>query len=227
MPRLTRSVTHVLGLAVLALPAIALAQAAPPPPRQAPPPAGMRAPDRGPMRTGVSRLIDARRELDLTPRQLVQLDSIERVQVAERRAQQAGMIARRDSLRRDLESLRGAGRDSLRAAARARMEAMRPQMEQARRRDSATMAAAERILTEPQRQRLREMRAEERGFQRGLRQGQVRGMQGRRGPDGAMPERAMRERAVRERAMRERAMRERESPARPMPEARMRRPDAG
>jgi hypothetical protein len=219
MPRVIRTLTRAVALATLTLPAVALAQP----------------------RTGVSRLIDARRELDLTPRQLVQLDSIERAQFAERRAQEQGMTQRRDSVRREMESLRGVGPDSLRAIARSRMEAMRPRMEQARRRDSATMAAAERVLTEPQRQRLREMRAEERGFQRGLRQGQVRGMQGRGAPDRALRERQSRERPMVPRDIRERAMREREMrggemrgraipdrpiPDRPLPERRLRRPDA-
>lgn len=43
-------------------------------------------------------LIDARRELNLTPKQLVSLDSVERTNFAERRKAVATMRARRDSL---------------------------------------------------------------------------------------------------------------------------------
>ena len=195
MSALLRSLPRLLALGALALPAVAGAQ------RQMPP---RPMPD-GPPRTGVSRLIDARRELDLTARQLVQLDSIERAQVTERRQMQERMAQRRDSMVRQRETLRGADRDSLRAIARQRMEEMRPQLEQARRRDSVTMAAAERILTEPQRQRLREMRAEERGRQRGLREARVQGMRGGvrggsirqlRRPDGSIEERRMIERGA-------------------------------
>lgn len=199
MTRTLRSLTRLL-VAAAVLPAAVHAQrpAAPggPPPRRADAP--------GP---SVSRLIDARRELELTSRQLVQLDSLERIQVAERRQRQERLAQRRDSLTRDRAALRGLGRDSLRALARQRMEAMQPLLAEARRRDSATMAAAERILTEPQRQRLREMRAEARGYQRA--------MQDRRGTAG---ERMVRERAVRERAMRDRPMPARRmAPERPLP----------
>lgn len=181
MSPVIRCLTRRLALATLALPVIAGAQGGPPPR-----PEPMREP-----RTGVSRIIDARRELDLTARQLVQLDSIERQQVAERRQLQQRMEARRDSMMGQRETLRGADRDSLRAIARRRLEEMRPQMEQARRRDSVSMAAAERILTEPQRQRLREMRAEERGRQRGLQEARMREGRGERRMR-PMPERQMR-----------------------------------
>ncbi|MBV6519922.1 MAG: hypothetical protein MNPFHGCM_00025 [Gemmatimonadaceae bacterium] len=48
-----------------------------------------------------SRLIEARRELNLTPRQLVALDSIERAEFAQRRDMAERMRARRDSLCRN------------------------------------------------------------------------------------------------------------------------------
>ena len=215
MSPVIRSLTRLLGVATLALPAIAGAQGAPPPR-----PDAMRAP-----RPGISRLIDARRELDLTARQLVQLDSLERQQVAERRQLQQRMEQRRDSLMRQRETLRGADRDSVRAIARRRLEEMRPEMEQARRRDSISMAAAERILTEAQRQRLREMRAEERGRQQGLREARAREMRGQRGMRPMRQPPGDRVGLVRERLSGERQMRERAMADRPMPERPMRRPD--
>ncbi len=176
-----RRLTLVLG--AVALPALASAQE-PIPGRGAvrpPMPAGERG-ARGELpRADVTRILNNRRLLDLTPRQVAQLDSIERVQFAERRVTQQRLRVQRDSLRGDLTARQrqGVSRDSMRATARARMEAQRPQMEQMRRRDSVTRAAAERVLNETQRAKLREMQAEERGFQRGMRAGR-----GERGPQG-------------------------------------------
>ncbi len=176
MTRQIRSFTHTLVAAAIALPGLALAQPSAPP---MPP-----SPDAPP--AGVTHILNARRVLDLTARQLVQLDSLERLQYAERRVVQERMRVQRDSMEQRRGELRGQSRDSIRTAMQARMEAMRPQMEQVRRRDSVSMAAAERILTEPQRQKLREMQAEERGRQRGLRESQMRG---RQTPRGQMPRR--------------------------------------
>lgn len=140
---------------------------------------------REPPRADVTRILNLRRVLDLTPRQVAQLDSMERVQHAARRAtmerMRGQMVARRDSMRparmrsdsaraRMTPEQRNAARDSMRATMLARREAMRPQMEEARRRDSVTRAAAERVLNDTQRQKLRELQAEERGRQRGLRE---------------------------------------------------------
>jgi hypothetical protein len=136
-------------------------------------------PDGPPMRrsrprpAGVTRLLEARRQLELTPRQVAQLDSIERAVHADRQALQERLRPQRDSMVRRMAGMRGASRDSIRQAMRARAEELRPQWEGARRRDSVATAAAERVLTDPQRQKLREMRAEERGHQRGLREARM------------------------------------------------------
>lgn len=151
-----------------------------------------------------TRILNLRRVLDLTPRQVTQLDSIERVQVAARRATGEQLRARRDSMgaqgpQRAQRAQRAQGaqmrqgmmrdsagraamRDSMRDSMQARMQAMRPQMEEARRRDSVGRAAAERVLNDTQRQQLRELQAEERGRQRGLREARVGGRQGPRRP---------------------------------------------
>ncbi len=184
-----RRLTLVLG--ALALPALASAQE-PVPGRGAvgrPMPPGERAEM---PRADVTRILNMRRQLELTPRQVAQLDSIERVQFADRRANAERMRVQRDTLRTGLGARPGQGmnRDSLRAGARARMEAQRPAMEQMRRRDSSTRAAAERVLNDTQRGKLREMQAEERGFQRGLRAGR-----GDRGPQGVRQGRSMAPRA--------------------------------
>ena len=61
-------------------------------------PRGPRAPrDSGEMRLGATQLLNARRELDLTSRQVVALDSIERVQYARRRQFAERMRASQDS----------------------------------------------------------------------------------------------------------------------------------
>lgn len=159
-----------LSAGVLAMPALLMAQA----PRAPRDPAGPMA-ARTPAPSEVTRILNARRQLDLTPRQVAQLDSIERGVFAERRAMQQRLQAQRDSLRGDVAGRARAGqrvdRDSVRARAQARMEALRPQMEQLRRRDSVARSAAERVLNDAQRQQYREMRAERRGYERGLRAG--------------------------------------------------------
>ncbi|MCC6319045.1 MAG: hypothetical protein IT361_15300 [Gemmatimonadaceae bacterium] len=64
-----------------------------------------------------SALLDARRELELTPRQVARLDSIERSQVAQRRSFMEQMTRQRDSVcaNRNPCRLSGTERDSLRA----------------------------------------------------------------------------------------------------------------
>lgn len=182
-------VAGTLALGALALPSPVVAQQPAPRVRELP-------------RADATRILNLRRVLDLTPRQVSQLDSIERVQVAARRAMAEQMRARRDSMAGARGAAVGAGamrqrraagqvlrdsaramtperraamRDSMRQRAEARMAELRPQMQQARQRDSASRAAAERVLNDAQRQRLRELQAEERGRQRGLREARVRG----------------------------------------------------
>lgn len=192
MSRTHRILTFALGAALLAAPALAMAQGG----RGAPagPPRGDGPAGRGIGPGRVTRLLDARRALDLTPRQVAQLDSIERLQHAERRAFQERMRPVRDSLMQRARTgpRTPAFRDSMQAQARARREAARPQLEQLRKRDSSFDAAAERVLNDAQRQKVREMQAERRGFERGMRAGrgqrggapqagQRGGMQGGRG----------------------------------------------
>lgn len=63
------------------------------------------------------------------------------------------------------------------------MEAERPQLEQRHRRDSSMTAAAERVLNDTQRQKVREMTAERRGYERGMRESSApRGGMGRQRP---------------------------------------------
>ncbi len=177
MSRTFRTFTLAIGAALLVAPTLAVAQGGRgfpgAPPRGEGPVAG-----RGVGPGGVTRLLNARRELDLTSRQVAQLDSIERLQHAERKAFQERMRPVRDSLmqRARTGQRTPALRDSLQAQARARREAARPQMEQMRKRDSSLNASAERVLNDTQRQKVREMQAERRGFERGMRAG--RGQRG-------------------------------------------------
>jgi len=167
-----RSTFRQLALiaAAVSAPALAIAQG---PPRAATPGQA-----RAVRPAGVTQILNARRALDLTPRQVAQLDSIERVVYTERRAAMARMAPMRDSVRASART--GQNREAMRDSARVRMERMRPQMEQMRLRDSTANAAAERVLTDAQRQQLRELRAEQRGRMQGMREGrgnrQERGM---------------------------------------------------
>lgn len=179
MSRTIRHLTLVVGAALLVAPTLTTAQGGRGPDR--PPRPGPMA-ERGPQGQragGITALLDARRELELTPRQVAQLDSLERIQFAERKQFAERMRPVRDSL---LQSgrLNPAARDSLRKVAEARREADRPQFEQRRRRDSSLTAAAGRVLNDSQRAKVQVMEAERRGFERGLRAGQ--GRDGRNGP---------------------------------------------
>lgn len=133
----------------------------------------------------ITHLLNARRQLDLTPRQIAQLDSLERIQFAEHKAFAEQMRPARDSMQARARSGAGnpASRDSLRSQARSRMEAQRPQIEQRRMRDSSFSAAAERVLNDTQRQKVRELQAERRGYERGMREsrGQRGGMRPQQG----------------------------------------------
>lgn len=126
----------------------------------------------GAQQSPITHLLNARRQLDLTPRQVAQLDSLERLQYAEHEQFTARLRGARDSIvtRAPSGDRTPAARDSMQARMRARMEAERPQLDQRRRRDSSMSAAAERILNDTQRQRAREMQAERRGYERGRRE---------------------------------------------------------
>ncbi len=174
MHRNLRTLTVAVGAALLAVPAFAAAQGGPagPPGPGGRMPGGAMGHGRGP--GGVTAILDARRALELTPRQVAQLDSLERVQVAERERFAQQMAPTREAVRtqaRDAVTRSPAARDSVRAEARKRQEAMRPVLEQRRTRDSSLSAAAEKVLSEAQRGKWREMVAERRGFERGLRAG--------------------------------------------------------
>lgn len=171
-----RSTLKVLTLAALVtgFGGVATAQQAPAAPRA---------------RGGVTAILNARRALDLTPRQVAQLDSIERGLHAERQRVTAAMRPAMDSLRQRVRT-QGVPRDPAQRQqwqqqAEQRRAAMRPQMEQLRQRDSAATAAAERLLNDTQRGKWREMQAERRGFARGMRAGRGPGrgpaLQGRPG----------------------------------------------
>ena len=133
----------------------------------------------------VAPLIDMRRELNLSARQLVQLDSIER-----------GLIQRnqvlRERLRSRLDSVRPRARQSSEEEIqrfRAEADSMRAVRQVIARNDSVARASALSILTDSQRVRVREQMAERRGFAAGRMsnmRGQ-RGLRGRQGGDGLSP----------------------------------------
>lgn len=193
MPSTFRRLTLLLGATALMTPALLTAQ----PPQGGPGGRGGPGGPGGPVGPGtrsaqgprraelpgaeVTALLNARRQLDLTPRQVAQLDSLERIQHAERSKFQESMRVRRDSA---MQRQRAATmpRDSMRARMQAQMQAERaalqPQLDQMRRRDSTFRMAADRVLNDTQRQKVRELQAERRGYERGLRAG--RGGQGGR-----------------------------------------------
>ena len=194
----TKLQTLALAGLVLTSPAMLLAQA---PGRGAMPRAPMAARGELPP-AGATVLLNARRQLELTPRQVTQLDSIERAQWVERERMRSQMRPAQDSMRAQMRERiqRGerpardsAARASMRAEMQGRMEAQRPAMQQMRQRDSVSRAAAQRVLTDAQRQQVREMQAERRGFARGMREGRGgRDMRGGRVMRGARENRGMR-----------------------------------
>lgn len=140
----------------------------------------------GPGRVGgnpVAPLIDMRRELNLSSRQLVQLDSIERSLVQRNQAL-------RDRMRTRLDSVRPRTRESSEAEIqrfRAEGDSLRALRQVIVRNDSVARAAAMSVLTDSQRVRVRERVAERRGFEAGRRsnmRGGMRGLRGRQGMEG-------------------------------------------
>lgn len=194
-----RTTTKVLALAGLVIGLGGEATAQTPRAPQGAPPAGqpvrmMATPQGGMMMRGssVTAMLNARRALELTPRQVAQLDSIERVIFAERQRVAAAQRPAMDSMRARMRA-QGAPderqREEMRAQAEARRAAMRPEMERLRRSDSTATAAAERLLTDAQRTKWGQMQAERRGFERGVQAGRggrpgARAMQGRGGQAG-------------------------------------------
>lgn len=127
----------------------------------------------------VAPLIDMRRELNLSARQLVQLDSIERTLLQRNEALRGRVRTRLDSLRprtrqsseAEIQRFRAEG-DSLRALRQVIV-----------RNDSVARSAAMAVLTDSQRVRVREHLAERRGFA----QGRMSTMRGQRGFRGGRP----------------------------------------
>jgi hypothetical protein len=132
----------------------------------------------------IAPLINMRRELNLSARQLTQLDSIERTLLQRNQ----GL---RDRMRSRVDSLRPRGRLSSEeeiARFRAQGDSMRALRRVIVRNDSVARAAAMAILTDSQRIRVRERVAEQRGFAAGrrsaMRGGQRGFRQGRMGAQG-------------------------------------------
>lgn len=134
----------------------------------------------------VAPLIDMRRELDLTARQLTQLDEIERSLLERNRVI-------REQLRTRLDSMRPRTRESGEAEIqrlRAEGDSLRALRQVIVRNDSVARVAAMAVLNDSQRVQVRERLAERRGFQAGrmstMRGGQ-RGLRGRQGMPGGGP----------------------------------------
>jgi len=109
-----------------------------------------------PRTPSASELLDRRRALDLNPRQVARLDSIERVQFSQRRALGEQMRRQRDSLcaNRNPCVLTPEERDRFRA----QQQQMRPQREQMMRGDSLARTQAYAVLDSTQRNQLQTMR---------------------------------------------------------------------
>lgn len=140
----------------------------------------------GPGRVGenpIAPLIGLRRELNLSSRQLVQLDSIERTLL------QRNQVLR-DRMRTRLDSVRPRMRESSEAEIqrfRAESDSLRALRQVIIRNDSVARAAAMALLTDSQRVQVRERVAERRGFEAGrqsMMRGGMRGFRGRQGMEG-------------------------------------------
>ena len=133
----------------------------------------------------VAPIIDMRRELNLTSRQLVRLDSIERTLLDRNEVLRGRLRAR-------LDSARPRGREMSEeeiARFRAEGDSMRAVRRVIATNDSVARVAAMAVLTDSQRIQVRERQAERRGFMAGQRSRGGRGMGMRRPPvnDDAMP----------------------------------------
>jgi hypothetical protein len=134
----------------------------------------------------VAPLIDMRRELNLSARQLTQLDSIERTLVQRNQTIRDRMRTRLDSLR---PRTREAGEAEIQRY-RAESDSIRALRQVIARNDSTARVAALNVLSDSQRVRVRERMAERRGFERGrmnTMQGGGRGFRGRQGQQGFGP----------------------------------------
>lgn len=130
----------------------------------------------------VAPLIEMRRDLNLTTRQLVQLDSIERSLIERNSGLREQLRTRMDSMRPRL-STRPRMRDTAEAAIqrrRAEGDSLRALRQVIARNDSVARAAALGILTDAQRTQVRERMAFEAGRRSAMRGG-TRGFRGRQG----------------------------------------------
>lgn len=124
----------------------------------------------------VAPLIDMRRELNLSARQLVQLDSIERTLLQRNEVLRGRVRTRLDSLR---PRTRQSSEEEIQRF-RAESDSMRALRQVIMRNDSVARSAAMAVLTDSQRVRVRERLAEHRGFAQG-RMSTMRGQRGMRG----------------------------------------------
>lgn len=130
----------------------------------------------------VAPLIDMRRELNLSARQLTQLDSIERTLLQRNEGLRGRLRARLDSVR---PRTRQSSEEEI-ARFRAQSDSMRAVRQVMVRNDSTARVAAMAVLTDSQRVRVRERTAERRGFDAG-RRSTMRGQRGmREGRPGTM-----------------------------------------
>lgn len=109
-----------------------------------------------PRTPSATELLERRRDLDLTPRQIVRLDSIEREQFGARRAARERMLQLQDSICANRRPCVLTPEEGQRF--RAEREQMRPQREQMMRADSAARSRAYAVLDSAQRTRLQTMR---------------------------------------------------------------------
>lgn len=131
----------------------------------------------------IGPIIDMRRELNLTSRQLVRLDSIERTLLDRNDALRNRIRVRLDSLRPQ-GNLSGEEQIQWRRAEADSLRAIRNLMV---RNDSVARGAAMAVLTDSQRVQVRERIAERRGFMAGSRMGGGRGMRRPPGSGEMMP----------------------------------------
>ncbi len=134
----------------------------------------------GPGINSIGPIIDMRRELNLTSRQLVRLDSIERTLLDRNDALRGRFRVRLDSLR-PKGSLTGEEEIQWRRTEGDSLRALRRVIAQ---NDSVARGAAMQVLTDSQRVQIREQIAERRGFMAGRRMGGGRGGRGMRRPPG-------------------------------------------
>lgn len=118
-----------------------------------------------PRTPSATELLERRRDLDLTPRQVARLDSIEREQFTARRAARERMLQVQDSICGDRRPCVLSPDEAQRF--RAQREQMRPQREQMMRADSASRSRAYAVLDSTQRTRLQSVREQRVTRQRG------------------------------------------------------------